>query len=484
MQTQYAINEINEALITLGIDFDGNIKTAPDVMKQIMAEIDLDINDILKTIDSNLLNRLVTEEIPLAPLKERILFGIANNPPIALSLIEASNLVLEDKDYQSTKNLAQGLHQQIKYSLYFTVILETLTYLMVNDKLIEKAVALSLLKKRESINPGSSFWNFWNIYLETKGDLFFALKTISIDPGLFADLCWREYFPTPSEDEIDHFTKKNHLTGLNNTVLKQRLNEEKIGSRHYSLECGNIFAALASEEALVNRKDSFSWFLEKNLKKHPTQSIDNVKAGLALILYQEVFETQFSPRKYINKNIKPKEMPDTSKHTDSNFWNDLYNYSVDDNAVLIQPGMPQEWVNLYEAWNIAFVLRYFPQEFYLTLPKLLIPETSSSSPEMYITNRVTSLWLTINFINALKRNNIKTKCSVVGDNSLLLNILGKNNLEYAQRSLFKSEINLEEFYQEHIQSKTTFSLYIKALKIINGDYLLPEERLKELRNIT
>ena len=211
MQTQYAINEINEALITLGIDFDGNIKTAPDVMKQIMAEIDLDINDILKTIDSNLLNRLVTEEIPLAPLKERILFGIANNPPIALSLIEASNLVLEDKDYQSTKNLAQGLHQQIKYSLYFTVILETLTYLMVNDKLIEKAVALSLLKKRESINPGSSFWNFWNIYLETKGDLFFALKTISIDPGLFADLCWREYFPTPSEDEIDHFTKKKSL---------------------------------------------------------------------------------------------------------------------------------------------------------------------------------------------------------------------------------------------------------------------------------
>jgi len=478
MKNKYAIEEISLAIMKFGINIDDITTTDPVFMKQISGEINLNINEISKQTRCNLLQRLITESIPIEPLIKRILYGISNNPPMAKSLIEASEFIAQNED-SNPMHKAKITEEQVKYMVYFLVILEVLTTLMLSDKNLAKIISTSIFKKRYSVDSGSTLWSFLGVFFITKGDLFRALKTVSVDPFIHIDLCWRENNSIPSNDDINEFTKENHLSGLNSSSLKYFLKRQKAGKKHYDELCGNIFEALATEDLAVNKRPLTSWFKGNKSSNDLAKQIPNVKAGLTLIVYQEIFEKEFSAIQYLHNNSDKKITKRSHENSPATFWDELYQYSIKGNLVRTELGISKEWVNLYESWNASFVLRYLPKDFHLFLAKLLIPQTISSSPENYIAARTISLWLSISFVNSLIRNSVKTRFRPL-NMDFLLNIWGRNNFEYAQNTLFKStKFDFDSLYTKSIQQKSTPGLYIKCFKMLKGEYLLPTAMLSD-----
>lgn len=460
----YSIEEIETALSLMGIEIRDNETTDPYLMHQILHEIGLDIKMLAANDSSGLLKRLIHEKITLLPIKKSILLGISHNPPIAQTLIEAS----ENFKKNNKISITAERMQQFQCAIYFAVILQVITRLCITDKTFENTIVFSVLNSTKSINPGSTFWNFLNVYLATRGDFFRSIKRISVDPLIFYHLCWREYFPQLSEQQLEAFINKHHLTGLNASITKKLLAYKVSGQKHYGVLCGNIFEALVNEESLVNQAPLFTKSLDRKVTK---KSVDNVKAGLALILYHEMKEDTFSPGDFIIKEFKHKgQLAESAAEAQSDFWHELYHYAANDNVIMINQGVTDEWMNLYEAWNIAFCLRRYSYEAHLILPMLFIPDTLSSYPENYLSSRMISLWLTVNFTTAMIKNRIKVKYPEL-DQAFLLEIFGKNNVMYANDCLLPSDVDLDSLYKEYIQAYSASYLYIKAMKIIKGEHL-------------
>lgn len=468
---EYCIKDLNQALRILNLSFMDQEATDPKKMKQVLSDIGLDLEKT-EFKKHPLLQRLANESIPIKPLRDKIVLGISKNPPLALTLIEASQSLLQNRSLVESLDPNRDATQQIHYATYFAVILEVLTRTIVNDKELEKSIVSHLLENRGTANPGSSFLNLVKIYKQTRktlspiGSLFIAIKTISVDAPMFSELFHREFGSAHHKDKAIQFIQKNHLTGLNARIVLEDVEDWIHKKRHYGTLCGNILEAIIQEEATVNKTSFF--FKNKDKKR-----LDNAAAGLALILYLEKFEEKLAPNEYIKKNFTLNRILG-NEETQSNldFWNSVYNYNTQDNLIRTKKGMPQEWANLYEAWNISFVIRCFPENLHLFLPKLLIPDTLACPAEEYTATRLISLWLTLNFFESMIAKGVKT--TFKGRNyEFFIDIFGKNNLEYAQKSLFKSDVDLESLYKEHIQSKTQTSLYLKAFKIIQGDYLFP-----------
>jgi hypothetical protein len=100
-------------------------------------------------------------------------------------------------------------------------------------------------------------------------------------------------------------------------------------------------------------------------------------------------------------------------------------------------------VSLYETWNLAFItgtVNYL-QIYY---PKLLIPAVIAADPLSYLSNRATSLWMSLNFrqFAAFSR---KPDLLIPGK-SELAKLWGEINLRYAQELVEEeTDKNLEDF---------------------------------------
>lgn len=77
---------------------------------------------------------------------------------------------------------------------------------------------------------------------------------------------------------------------------------------------------------------------------------------------------------------------------------DLYLDGLD-NAIVYK--VNQDWVNLYQSWNLAFVTGNI-NNLHLVYPKLLIPTVLSATPNEYIFSRALALWPTVNFLVHVK----------------------------------------------------------------------------------
>lgn len=460
LPTSHVPLEIGYALSNLGVTIKDDDTTDPRIIKRILKEIDLELETLPNHLESvKLLQRLITEKIPLKPLKETIFIGIMNNPPLHKTIIENQQL-----------NIFNDIQE--KYIIYFIMILHVITYLMANDNELEEALFNQIIKKRGSFNSGSTFWNFVRKFINSKGDIFSALKYISVDPFMFVSICFRKYYPFPTDDQLNQFIKEHHLTGFNATILKtevkrikERSNIQEKRNNFGSLR-GNILEALTFEEIKANQISFLSMFHQSKNRK----SVDNVKAGLALILFLEKHEGTNATIHFAKKPFRLDENI-LSEHlaTMTGFWKDIYNFTRANNVVRILEILSPPWVNLYEAWNAAFLLRTRPEKDQMFLPKLFIPDTLCCKPENYLSARVISLWLTLQFDSAMRSKNIQIQFDVPNI-KLLVDIFGTNNYWYAKNELLKDmpDVDLDAEYEKRIRNNSIIKSYYNAVKLIKS----------------
>jgi len=69
---------------------------------------------------------------------------------------------------------------------------------------------------------------------------------------------------------------------------------------------------------------------------------------------------------------------------------------TEDDARQLKHGYSDEWTQLYETWNLAFVTGNV-HNLYLVYPKLLIPSVLLAANDKFIFHRVLALWLSLHF---------------------------------------------------------------------------------------
>jgi hypothetical protein len=108
-------------------------------------------------------------------------------------------------------------------------------------------------------------------------------------------------------------------------------------------------------------------------------------------------------------------------------------WSENKKAVSVRMPMPKQWADLYQTWNMAFVMQ-FPVHLYL-LPKLLIPQVASyqNAPTEYIYKRVLALYLVVNYSGFCVQAKANNKEQVADwRDSKLTKLWGESNLESAK----------------------------------------------------
>lgn len=456
MHAHTTVDDIALALSSIGITVGEDETTDPVVMLNILNKINLDLSqldDRLETV--KLLKRIMTEKIPFKPLIEMVLLGIKNNPPLCKTILECKGLNLYSED-------------DATFSLYFMVILHVLTYLIVQDHVFEKHFVDVVMKNKNVLRRRSTFIDFFIKLMETKGDFFTTIKYISVTPAVFESIACREFPPCPSNDQIEQFILQNKIPSFYSYALKKKLSHLSNKEKNYSLLKGNILEAINNEERNINGRGLLSILLNRTTSPKPAY---NALAGLALNLYLEQYQNDFPPTEFKQQNSLYDEFCSNQININlsSTFWKDLYSFKNENNFVKIIKILSKEWVNLYESWNAAFVLRKVTTDFSVVLPKLFIPDTLCAKPECYMDMRAISLWLTIYFLWSKKTSGI-TKHYDPLVLKKILDIFGKNNYSYAKQVVLKGlpNINLEDEYAKRIQSKSSIALYLEAFKLIQS----------------
>ena len=84
----------------------------------------------------------------------------------------------------------------------------------------------------------------------------------------------------------------------------------------------------------------------------------------------------------------------------------FYESLVEDENYFPTFAFHQDWVSLYETWNMAFILGELNNLHYL-FPKLLIPSVLNAKSENFLGARIIALWLSINNTLFLNFNNVE-----------------------------------------------------------------------------
>jgi hypothetical protein len=118
-------------------------------------------------------------------------------------------------------------------------------------------------------------------------------------------------------------------------------------------------------------------------------------------------------------------------------------WSPNKNAISLHMPLAKEWADLYQTWNMAFVVQ-FPFYPYL-ITKLFIPQVAryQDTPNEYIHNRVLALYLALNYSGfrfAIDRKDGKPEFD--WRDKRLTHLWGKSNLESAQ--LYKRALQKKE----------------------------------------
>lgn len=122
----------------------------------------------------------------------------------------------------------------------------------------------------------------------------------------------------------------------------------------------------------------------KENKTIPASSVRNNKLGVTLNVLEATFTDLFCG---FFANVCPGLQ--LALHPPQN-----YRFHEDNKKLLYE--VSQNWMSLYETWNLAFITGNLPN-LDLLYPKLLIPEVIASRPNEYIFPRVLALSLSIHF---------------------------------------------------------------------------------------
>jgi hypothetical protein len=439
--TEHNDVKIKKIISLLGLNSPENSYTDPKIMDALLKNSGIDALQLSVYDTSGCLKRLVTERIPITPLFDLIIESMINNSPLNQSLQEL---------YETFHSKPRGPYVTDEMTLHIYVALEVLTYLMSNNRRIEEAIFYAVMHHRHGKKIGSTVNNLIKSALNNKGTIFLKLKEVSVDPGMFIHISSRQYFPLPNAKQLEDFIRKHDLKGLNKSFLIENYKQIKANKNHFFSLSSNILIAMRSEKRITGR------------------GLDNLKAGLALIHYRELYENKESYPIFMHARSTVLRKPAEG------FWCDLFSFQVDDdNSLSCVRDMSQEWINLYTSWNVTFILSTLKEARNIGLFTLFVPATFSLDPKTYIANRVDSLWLGMALLNDNYKREFKTNLSS-DEWDQILKSLAKNNLDYAQSVLFQNNVDLDAVYNKSFGNHTFLYIYWKIYAVMHGKYLTIE----------
>ena len=368
----------DESMTALGLRVD--METDPEMIREILQEMKLDDFETTFLPRRNFLKEITSKPQSLQPMFEDIKNGIVTKHP---ALAEFAELALEKNWLKKSKYIDRAVH--------VTFILEAMTSAMCNSQLFYEEAHRHIQEKEMvyGIDTRHLLKTFIR-YLRLTDNFFEVAKTMSIDP-IMVYFNYRHIDFQKDKGSIQKLYKEGRINFLEYKILSQqqgllgiiellKINIYEAGVTEYNrgLKQNAISAHELSEDIRVNMP-------------HPVFTMGNM-------------------------------FPENSK-------NIFYDPLNDSKNIVISVPLTQEWVSLYETWNLAFMLGE-ADNLDLLFPKLLIPSVINAKSENYLQARLFSLWLSIN--NVILRKCINA-AEVLGPENKkeMAEAWGKINMKYA-----------------------------------------------------
>lgn len=343
---------INETLKTFEIPLD--YKSNPRRMYNVLN--DMELLDFIPPSDKSAIvfNQIKGTSFSLKPFLCSVIKGIVYNQPSILTFLATAL----KKGWLKKSHL-------IDNSIHFAYVLEFLTYSMANSNKFAKSLHNYYTEKRIEIaglgnNP---IINTIKLFKLTKC-FFCSIKAVSVDPFItYLNAARDEKKYTIKE--VTTLVKTGRFNFLDFILLTRKNNPSEVKTNH------NLGLRINMQEAVfTDLRNGFS---------------RNARAGFDMVKY---LESKPAPEYFSYGSVEP-------KHGIRTF--DIYSKQDMVSNKRIQFNLNEQWINLYEAWDMAFVLGNM-KNLDLMFAKLLIPSVLSARSENYLVSRSVSLWTVINTV--------------------------------------------------------------------------------------
>ncbi|MBL7058839.1 hypothetical protein ISS08_00085 [Candidatus Pacearchaeota archaeon] len=384
---------VDKAMKALGISL--NMKTDPKEIRAVLREMKLDTFRTEYKPLKLFLDKISNHPQPLKQMFLNIKHGIITKHPAVLEFIEEA---LGKNWFSKSKHIEKAIH--------VTFVFEALTAAMANNNAFFIEIQNYLLNKRKEygVITSSLINTFWKVWCAT-GSIFLATKVVSLDPAV-------TFF---------RFKREQDKKKLNKKFIKSLYKNKKLNYPEYRIVLDSL------------KKSGKSDFKGLRLNIYEA-GITEYKKGFennAMCAHALTEELKKNTRKQIFKkgNIFPEKMS-------GNFYNSLKNKNNFSSTIPFS----KKWVNLYETWNMAFILSDL-ENLDIIFPKLLIPSVINTKSENYMTTRVMALWLSINTL-LFRRLDHKKEVKGPKNKKEMAQAWGKINKKYAL-DLSKKETKID-----------------------------------------
>lgn len=377
-----------------------DIETINMILKQ------LNLGNIITRDPSfnDFLLRVVAQPVDMTVLLEKIRNDLLNQDVICklFATIEIRQLV-SDEELNSYR---ADLQKQINILYLF----EAFNIMMLNSATLAEDVYQHVIKRRGVSHPGNPYSNFF-FGMQSSTSLFERLKVISIDPGMLNFIFHRQNNnKNESSADAEKFIKKNNLISWN----AFNVSAAKIDV----LSTDNI--ACMTVNILEAAWEEYESHSDKNGKR------ENVAAAFGLIGVMEYKKCKSTYK------MQSTILPTNVQVDDSNNYPLIQGLQIDTvpkKTSLFQ--LPGEWRDLYNAWNLHFIITTFDNLF---LPiKILIPSVFSAQPDNFKEARMLALFLFANLYvsEQVSRNHFFKSVVHFKKSAEILNVWGQINESYA-----------------------------------------------------
>ncbi|BCA96199.1 hypothetical protein TUM19329_25600 [Legionella antarctica] len=364
-----------------------------------------------------------TEEINLSALLNHLKICILNNHPLCslLAFIQENDLV---SDYELA-NIADTLQLQVN----LIGIFEAITITMANGKEFAQDVYDHLNRFSSSFFPANPVAEFF-FGVPYTASLFERLKLMSIKPGML-NILFHKLMGEKVETVADAnaFITDKNLSGWNADIHPAELEAPAKGT---APGMGVNILEATWEDSTGHAKDK--------------GGIENAMAGIGLIMIME--SQQFASSFRLVSHILPQgvDLQETSAYE---LLPDLKIEST--RKKIAQFGIDSQWRDLYNSWNLFFVISNIDSIF---MPiKLLLPTVFSADPQNYKEVRLLTLFLFANLLlsESTRSNPVFAKNYFIKNAAIILKKWGEINKEYARDILHNkggdSAADIESVYK-------------------------------------
>jgi hypothetical protein len=347
---------IDKSMIAFGLSYE--MKTDPQIMKSVVEELKLDDFKTKNKRIAKFFKDVISKPQKLQPMFENIKKGIVSKHP---AVIEFSELALKKRWFNQSEHIVRSVH--VMY------ILEALTATMCNshDFFIE---AYDYHKTKE-LKCGIDFKYRLRGFMRVLGifhNLFETIKYFSINPAMIYFRTQRGFTKSHREDDkINKLLKDKKISYLEYKLLLP-IHKNGLVYANELLRINICEAGIAEYQKGLKANAVYAYELSEDIRKNPPHTT------------------------FKKKDIMPE-----------NHTNTFYGLIAHKENLFPVAEFSQDWVSLYTAWNMAFVLGNL-DDLDMIFPMLLIPSVIDAERGNFLGVRTISLWLIAKYLFFRKYN--------------------------------------------------------------------------------